>query len=417
MSEPNEPNEQNEPNRRTVEIAVDDSFYRDPYHAYRALRAYGPVQRVMAGPDTALWLVTQYDAIRDGLSDRRLTKDPEAIAAALRRRFPDDGTPDTDANQRFRSYTGLMRSFSYHVREVVGEELRPERVRDLREPFAQIADELLDSLAGSGKRFDLVAEFAMPYAVHGACELIGVPADERAEFTGWLDRMILSPDPEVEQRASINLARRLAALMTQRRVYPTGDMLSTLSSQIRSDSGATEEEIVRGALLLMVIAVETTFSVIGNAFYSLLSNPIQLELLLADESLIPHALEELLRFNGAHNISAIRCATADIQIGDREIKAGDLVAFALLSGNRDESRFPNPDELELTRRTNGHLAFGYGAHHCLGARYARQQAETALRTVLRRYPRLTLDIEPNAVEWLASPFLRSVKRLPIRLMP
>lgn len=400
----------------TFEIAIDEGFYRDPFRAYRALRAYGPVQRITAGPDTALWLVTQYDAIRKTLNDPRLTKDPDAITDAVQRNFSENPPNDAKIEERIRNYASLMRSFTYHVREVVHEQLAAERVADLRDPFALIADALLDSLAGTENSIDLVADFAMPYAVHCACELIGVPEQDRADITEWLDLMILSPDSTIEQHANLNLSRKIAALLTERRVYPKQDLLTALSRKVTAHGQATEDEVVRGAVLLLVISVETTFSVIGNAFYTLLTNPDQLDLLLQDESLTAGATEELLRFNGAHNVSLVRCATEDIRIGEHRIKSGDLVAFALAAGNRDEAQFDNPDELELTRRTNEHLAFGYGAHYCLGASYARQQAETALRTVLRRYPRLALNTEPDAIEWLASPFLRSVKQLPVRLI-
>lgn len=398
------------------EIAVDEAFYRDPFRAYRALRAYGPVQRIMAGPDTPLWLVTQYEAIRKALNDPRLTKDPDVITKAMRRCLAKDTSTDAEIDERMRGYSSLMRSFTHHVREVVRDHLSPERAADTHDPFTQIANALLDSFAGTENSIDLVADFAMPYAIHSTCELIGIPEQDRADVTEWLDLMIHSPDSRVEQDASVKLSRKLAALMTERQVYPEPTMLTELSNKVTARVGATEDEVVRGCVLLLVISVETTFSAIGNAFYSLLTDPARLDVLLRDETLIENATEELLRFDGAHNIGSVRCATANLWIGEHEIKSGDLVAFAVSSGHGDEAKFPNPDELELTRRTNGHLAFGYGAHHCLRARYARAQAATALRTVLSRYPRLHLNTEPDSIEWLASPFLRSVKQLPVRLL-
>ncbi|MQA10629.1 MAG: hypothetical protein GEU98_19160 [Pseudonocardiaceae bacterium] len=226
-------------------------------------------------------------------------------------------------------------------------------VADLRDPFGRITNALLDSFAGTENSIDLMADFAMPYAVHCACELIGVPERDRADVTEWLDLMILAADGRTDRGACRELTGKLAGLLTERRVYPAPDLLTVLSGRLTEDG---EDEVVRGVVLLMALSVETTFSFIGTLFHSLLTNRAQLSRLVQDESLIPGAIDELLRFDGAHNIS---------------------------SGNR----------------------------------YARQQAETALRIVLRRYPGLRLNTHPSNIEWLTSPFLRSIKQLPVRLAP
>ncbi|TCP54013.1 pentalenic acid synthase [Tamaricihabitans halophyticus] len=393
---------------------IGDGDLSDPFSTYRALRTYGPVQRVSTGPDTALWLVTGHEAAPKMAADARLSTDPATISAAIRERFTKD-CGDAEMNARAGHYTTVLRSFIQHANKAVHNEFPEGAATELRDPFERVTHALLDSFAGTENSIDLVADFAMPYAVHSVCELVGIAEHDRADVTEWLDLIILSPSRAIERSASGQLAEKLAALFTARRVHPRRDLLSTLSGRISTRTGATEEDVVHGAILLLVVSVETTFSIIGNMFYRLLTDDVLLDQLRAAPERIPAAVAALLRVNHAQNISSISCATEPIRIADQRIQPGDLVAFTL--SDRPPADFGDPHMQQVARCAGGHLAFGYGAHHAFGASYARQQAEVALRIVLRRYPNVRLNARTTELEWLTSPFLRSVRQLPVLLAP
>lgn len=394
-------------------IDLDGAFFQDPFAAYRRLRRYGDVHRITTGPDTGLWLVTGYDTAVAALRNPRLSKDPDEIANALRT----SAGSDMAALSRVGTYGDLMRSFSHHVRAVVREQLRPALVDRVAASLPSMAEAVLDRIADPGAPADLVADFTIPFAAESACALIGIPGELRDEVTSLLTETILSPDRGRERAASQRLARLLAGLLTERTVEPRADLLTAISTKVTSNTAASETEMVRGALLLLIISVETTFAFLGNAIYALLTHPDQLAPLRADPVVGDAAIEELLRFDGAHNISSLRCAVADLTLGGTAVAAGELVAVALASANHDEARFDGAEELDLARAVNGHLAFGHGMHRCLGARYARLQGRAALETLLRRYPDLRLAVAPAQVPRMSSAFLRSIGELPVVLAP
>ncbi|SFA92691.1 Cytochrome P450 [Amycolatopsis marina] len=397
----------------TAVVDIDDSFFQDPYSAYRKLRRYGEVHRMSTGPGRGLWLVTGYETAMAALSDRRLSKDSDALARAMQVSV----TGDAAEAARASAYGDFMRSFTQHVSVVVREQLRPELVNRVAAGLPAMVHDILDRIPSPAGVSDLVTEFTIPYAVESACELIGIPADLRPQVTTLLTDTILSPDPEIEQASSVRLARLITALMTERLVHPRADLLTAISTKVADSGGPDEDETVRGAMLLMIISVETTFSFLGNAICALLAHPGELRRLRADPGLFDNAMEELLRFDGAHNISSLRCVTEDLVLAGTPLAAGDLVAVSLASANHDEARFEDPDQLDLTRTVSAHLAFGHGMHRCLGARYARLQGRAALGVLLERFPALQLAVDPADVPRISSAFLRSVHTLPVVLTP
>ncbi|WP_233508410.1 cytochrome P450 [Spongiactinospora gelatinilytica] len=154
---------------------------------------------------------------------------------------------------------------------------------------------------------------------------------------------------------------------------------------------------------------ETTVNLIGNSVLALLSDPGQMA------ALLPGAVEEFLRYDGPINIATVRFTTAPVPVGDVEIPAGEFVMISLLAANRDADRFPDPDLLDLTRPAAGHLAFGHGIHHCLGAPLARLEAEIALGRLLDRFPAMTLDADPADLRWRDSTLIHGLHGLPVRL--
>ena len=179
---------------------------------------------------------------------------------------------------------------------------------------------------------------------------------------------------------------------SRRRAAPADDLVSALLAARDQGDALSEEEVFGTVVLLIVAGHETTVGLIGNAVVNLLSNPEQLALVRADPGLIPAALEEFLRFEGPMERKLNRWAATDVELGGQTIRRGDLVIAILNSAGRDESRFPDPDRLDVAREDKRHLAFGRGSHYCLGAPLARLEAEIAIETLFRRRPGLRLVV-------------------------
>ncbi len=204
----------------------------------------------------------------------------------------------------------------------------------------------------------------------------------------------------------------LEGLIAAKRTSPGDDLLSALVTA-RDDSGSLEEdELISMSFLLLVAGYVTTVNLIGTGIATLLTHPGQLKLLRDSPGLLPSAVEEFLRYDGPVNPGIVRFPTEDVEIGGVTIPRGATVLIATAIADRDPSRFPDPDQLDVARAENPHLAFGHGVHYCLGAPLARLEGEIAIGTVLRRLPSLALAVPYEDLRWQAAS-LRGPKTLPV----
>jgi cytochrome P450 len=195
--------------------------------------------------------------------------------------------------------------------------------------------------------------------------------------------------------------------------YPRGGLIHALSTAEINGDRLTEEEVVANTIVTMVGGQETTTNLIGNGILTLLRNPKELQLLRSDDSLIPSAVEELLRFESPSQHTA-RLAPKDLEMGGKKIGKRQAVIAVMAAGNRDPERFPDPDRLDLTRKDNRHLAFGWAAHFCFGAALARIEGQIAFSTLLRRLPNLELESDPSSLTWRFNLGLRGLTALPVK---
>ena len=182
-----------------------------------------------------------------------------------------------------------------------------------------------------------------------------------------------------------------------------------------SGDGLTDTEVRSLAFQIITGGFGTTVNLIGIGTLALLTHPEELARLRADPSLLPAAVEELLRFTSPLNQATDRFTTQDITVGGVVIPAGEWVFMATSSANRDPGRFPDPDRLDLSRDTSGHLAFGHGIHYCLGASLARVEAEVALGALLARFPGLSLAVPPEELRWRPVSLMHGLESLPVHL--
>lgn len=382
-----------------------DAFRVDPHPVYAELRALGPVHRVRppgSDPGYSTWLVVGHEEARAALADPRLAKDGRRIGVL----FHDDELIG-------RHLLGSDPPEHTRLRGLVSRAFTMRRVERLRPRIQEITDDLLDAMLPHG-RADLVPSLAYPLPITVICELLGVPEMDRSEFRKLSTEVVAPTSPESSYDAVLRLGEYLTELIEDKRCAgPGDDLLGDLIRTTAEDGDRLSPSELRGmAFLLLIAGHETTVNLITNAVHALLTHPDQLAALRADMSLVDAAVEETLRYEGPVENATFRYAVEPLEIAGRDIDRGDPVMICLSAADRDDSRYPAPDDFDIHRDTRGHLAFGHGLHYCLGAPLARLEARTALRTLLDRAPALALDGPPG--EWLPGMLIRGVRSLPVR---
>jgi cytochrome P450 len=390
-------------------IRLNRAFFQDPHTIYRELRTEGPVRQATPRRGLRVWLVTRYAEAKALLADPRLSKDGDRALDL----FP-EGTGGAHASSLSAHMLNSDPPDHTRLRKLVNRAFTARTVARLRPRIEQITDRLLDDLAAAGT-VDLVESFAFPLPITVICELLGVPGSDSDKFREWTRPFVMAASAEELRAAHEAVETYLVELVAAKRKAPGEDLLSALVQVSDEGDRLSPAEIVSMAFLLLVAGHETTVNLIANGVLALLLNPEQLAALRADPSLLSNAVEEFLRYEGPINIATLRFTTEPIHVGDVEIPAGEFVMISLLSANRDDDRFSEPDRLDITRSAGGHLAFGHGIHYCLGAPLARLEAEIALGRLLSRFPKLELDIEPGALKWRVSTLVRGADVLPIRV--
>lgn len=390
-------------------------FAENPFPAFTQMRAAGavvPIPAPFVGGDQQVWLVTRLEEAVQVLKDRQFTVDMST-------------TNEEHANQPMRqSGPGHLLSQSMisvdepdhrRLRGLVSKAFTPKYIQSLRPSIQQIADELLDRVQDQG-HMDLVNDYAFPLPITVISDMLGVPTQNRELIREWSDTLTGAIDTGQRGRRrdrTQTFTDYLVQLIAEKRQHPQDDLISQLVQIEEAGDRLDEGELLSMIALLIFAGHETTSNLIGIGTLMLLDHPEQMERLKQDPSLVPSAVEELLRYNGPVLSPAPRFASADVELAGQQIHKGDVILVILGSANRDESQFTHPDELEIARSLNRHIAFGQGIHICLGAPLARMEGDIAFTTLLRRMPDLQLAIPRADVTWRGSFNLRGVKSLPI----
>ncbi len=303
------------------------------------------------------------------------------------------------------------------LRSLASKAFTPGRVELLRSHIQEIVNTLLDAVQPAG-HMDVVADLANPVPAIVTAEMLGVPVADHdqlklwsADFAEMLGNFQHNPDrvPRILRSVEEMTAYFRAAMREQQEHPREGLINSLMTAEIEGDR-LTEEEVIANCIVTMVGGQETTTNLIGNGVLSLLRNSEQLAKLRQDFSLIPSAVEELLRYESPSQHTA-RLAPEDLELGGKEIRKRQAVIAVMGAANRDPARFPNPDQLDITRQDNRHVAFGWAAHFCFGAPLARIEGQVVFETMLRRFPHLTL--EPGPLVWRHNLGLRGLTALPV----
>ncbi|WP_345620724.1 cytochrome P450 [Streptomyces ziwulingensis] len=387
--------------------ALGEDFVRDPFPFYAELRERGPVHRVRIPEGVEAWLVVGYAAARAALADPRLAKSWTRASPALSLVRPAAGpnmlNSDPPDHRRLRG--------------PVTREFTARRVREMAPRVEEITGALLDKMAGRPDGGgDLVDLLSAPLSLSVMCELLGVPSLDRDAFRRWSTDVFSHPDPAARRTASQEMGSYLVRLLDHKRAAPDDSLMSALIRTCDEDGDRlSHEELVGTAWLLLVAGYETTANLISGGMLALLSHPEQYAALRADMTLLDGAVEEMLRYDGPVEASTFRFTTEPVGIGGTIVPGGgELVLVIVADADRDPARFPDPGTFDIRRSGQGHLAFGHGIHHCLGAPLARLEARIAVRALLERFPRLRLDTTTGAPSWRAGMLVRGPRSLPVR---
>jgi pimeloyl-[acyl-carrier protein] synthase len=390
---------------------LDPEVLANPYPLYNRLRTEDPVHW---DPYLHAWVVTRYVDVINVLhhfsADR--TPTPEQLSAmGLAALNP-------IAEVMVRQMLFLDPPNHTRLRALASAAFTVRRVERLRSHIQEIMDGLLNGVIEKGK-MDLIADFASPAPAIVTAELLGVPVadheqlkDWSADFAEMLGNFQHNPDrfPKILRSVS-SMCDYFRTTMKEQRAQPQDGLVSAMMSAEVDGAKLTDDEIIANLIVTMVGGQETTTNLIGNGMLTLLRNPESLQRLRDDASLIPSAVEELLRYESPSQHTA-RLAPADVELGGKQIRKRQAVIAVMGAANRDPERFPDPDCLDIERKDNRHVAFGWAAHFCFGAHLARIEGQIAISTLLRRLPNLSLDTK-TPLRWRDNLGLRGLTALPV----
>jgi cytochrome P450 len=375
---------------------------------YARLRREEPVCRIQMPYGRPAWLVTTYELSKVVLGDPRFSRE-----ASLEGDNPRESR--VDYSQIPESIINMDPPEHTRIRQLLGQAFTKRRVEQMRPRARKIASGLIDDLTAAGPPADLVQGFSLALPAIVICDLLGIPESDRHQFRGWTAAMVSTSvtSPEEQQEIFLKLFTYFDGLFAQRREQPGDDLLSSLVLARDNQDRLTESELRFLGITLLVAGYESTAYQITNAVYTLLTHPEQLDLLRARPQLIPDAVEELLRFMVLGESVTPRIATADVQLGDVLIRAGEPVLTAGPSVNQDETVFDRPGEFDITRQPNPHLTFGFGPHFCPGAHLARMELQVSLEAILSRLPGLRMAGPESYLVWREGTMLRGLTTFPL----
>jgi cytochrome P450 PksS len=390
------------------------AFREDPYPTYARMRASAPVCRTTMPDKQVAWLVTRYDDVLTLLKDPRFLNDGASVRSAEQRaRMP--WVPSV-----FKKIMLNMLSVDApdhtRLRGLVHKAFTPRLIETMRLRITALTNQLLDNVQLQG-RMDLVRDYASPLPATIIAEIMGAPIEDRHRFHRCSNALIsgsthrwgmLLAAPHVW-----SFLRYIRGLIKMRQACPGDDLVSALVAAREAGDRLSDDELLSMILLLLVAGHETTVNLIGNGVLALLDHPEQTERLRSEPELIKTAVEELLRYDSPVQFASERYPCEDVTIAGITIPRGEMIQPVLGSANRDERQFDRPDDLDLTREPNKHLAFGQGMHYCVGAALARLEGQIAITTLLRRFPDLRLDVPRNMLRRRAGLGLRGLESLPV----
>ncbi len=389
---------------------LDPAFIADPYPFYHRLRETAPVFKTPMG----FWLLTRHEDIVFSLRDKRFGKD---FNGTIQRKYGADRLNEPAIANLSRTMLVLDPPDHTRLRGLVTKAFTARRVADMRPRIARLVNEQLDRVADKGG-MDVIRDIAHRLPVIVICDMLGIPEEHRAGFLvgSNVGGRILDPVPmSAEELQSANVGTQMGnayfdRLCDLRRREPQDDLTTELVKAEEAGDRLTGEELRANIGLLFGAGHETTTNLIGNGLLALHRQRDQWERLKADPSLIPNAIEELLRFDSSVQMTG-RATVAEVEVGGVALPPGESVVMLLGAANRDPAQYADPDRLDVGRQNIRPMSFGGGIHHCLGAQLARLEGELVFAALVERFPNLELP-EKDTPDWRQNFTLRGLNKLP-----
>jgi cytochrome P450 len=385
-----------------------DAF--NPTPELREIRETDGVRTITSAFGMDVFLVTRHEDVKTVLSDHERFSNgrPPGFVVSGAPNIPEE----EQASARAGNLLGLDPPEHQRLRRMLTGEFTIRRMKRLQERVVEIVDAQLDAMEKAGPPTDLVASFALPIPSLVICELLGVPYDDRDDFqrrtAHQLDLSLPVPERMELQRQG---RAYMSSLVERARRQPGEDILGMLVREHGHE--LTNDELIGIASLLLLAGHETTSNMLGLGTLALLRHPDQLAAVRDDPDAIGPAVEELLRWLSIVHSAIPRITTTDVEIAGVPIPAGRLVFVSLPSGNRDPEFIDSPEVLDIRRGAPGHLAFGHGVHHCLGAPLARMEMRIAFPALLRRFPTLAMAEDFTDVRFRSFHFIYGLKSLEV----
>ncbi len=415
------PTEQSIPEQAILGVLSGKSG-ENPFPLFAQMREMGsviPIPFPIGESNNQAWVVTHMDEVMEVLKDQsKFCVDPTSINKSSEIKQSLTGSSNSSNANLFlaNSLNAIDEPDHRRLRTLVSKAFTPRYMEGLRPRIEKLANELLDKVQDTGE-MDLVKDYANPLPINVISDMIGVPKADHSKIHLWSEAIanglgLGRLDHEVTESLQ-TFGDYIKQLIAVKREHPSDDLISQLIAIEEEGDRLSEKELISLVQLLIFAGHETTSTLISVGTLMLFDHPDQLEKLKADHSLVPSAVEELLRFHGPSTIAGPRYAKMDLELGGQQIKKGDILLPLSKSANRDEKHFTNPEELDITRKIKRHLAFGQGIHMCLGAPLARVEGDIAFTTLLKRMPNLQLSIPRENVNWKFKLAAQSLGSLPV----
>ncbi len=402
---------------RVLELTpLNPAFRDDPYAMLADLAANHPVMRDdLAG----VFLVSRHEDVRGILTDLSLWRDPHKAEAdaVLTRRILDQGMEEAPQREGVGSILLLDDPDHARIRAPLAQALY-KRVARCRPQVEEVVAQTLDALEGR-EGFDLMAEVSLPIPIDVIARILGVDTSRYVEFRDWSEGLIQSLNPlrtpaqtEHMIRASEALGAFMTGMLAMRRTKGEDDLVTDMVELQAAGADLPDADLITNLISLLVAGNLTTTDLIGNGVRQFLLNPDELAKLKADPALIGAVVEEVLRYEPPVDITG-RIASRDMEVRGCPVHATQSMLLSLRAANRDPAVFEGPNRFDITRKKSPHVAFGGGAHICIGAPLARLEGQVTLLRLFERFPNLRLADPEATPEWRTLPFFRGLQRLDV----
>ena len=396
----------------------DPSFRDDPQAIYDALRGNAPHFKDQSYGRIFL---TNYADVRSAVRDKRFSVNARySHTDSYVRRIAATGLDEREGETAYEPPLVLLDDPDHRrVRGLMSKAFTPKSVEAMRGRIEEITHELLSNLVDKSE-VDLIEDFAAPLPTQAILEMMGLGELSTADFKRWSEDILMGYDPERNEatqkrlrEAYVAMSREFKRAVDKRRQTPGDDLISEMVRAQENEDRLTDLEIISLCTQLMVAGNVTTTDLIGNGMYALLQHPDQLAEIVSNPDLVEDAVEEMLRFDCPISETA-RIAKENLSLSDCPVRKGDTVTASLAAANHDPKIFEQPHRFDIHRDNKDHLAFGSGIHVCLGAPLARLEAQTAIKELLARFPKISLLPNTQPAKRIL-PFFSGFTELRVRL--